>query len=479
MTDEVGETDLATWGGLASESPGTFVRDGVVSKPGGPWVSTVRALLRHLEEVGFAGASRVVGDALSAAGRLQVTWVAGDSPHPGPWQDDQVHHVGSLLRELHLATDQFVLPPAPLWKEWWLREVRPSDSEARLVIGHGDAAPWNLVRDGEGRLALVDWEYAGPVDALTELAYATWLNAQLHDDDVAERQGLADAATRMEQARAILDGYELPTTSRPQLVDRMIEVAVHGARAEAVSACVTPDSTEAVAVDGYPVLWAITWRARSASWMLRHRRLLIDTLTAETLAASARGPRRPAVHDDPDQRPRWRIDGILRVLRAQCGQRLGRLLVVEGHDLRSSVGAHPPQGRPVVGVVVDQDADPWMGGDVGQTAQPGRRLRLAVHNAPQHVVGLVILVASDLRVVRWEDEDDRDEVGGSVGARRGQTRDAGSGETGSGPGSVGPRRHVGQSSGSTSPVTAGSTASDSASRGSGGGVPPHSGQSDL
>ncbi len=41
---------------------------------------------------------------------------------------------------------------------------------------------------------LVDWEYAGPVDRLTELAYACWLNAQLHDDDIAERQGLPDAA---------------------------------------------------------------------------------------------------------------------------------------------------------------------------------------------------------------------------------------------------------------------------------------------
>ena len=33
------------------------------------------------------------------------------------------------------------------------------------------------------------------MDRLTELAYAAWLNAQLHDD-VAQLQGLPEAATR-------------------------------------------------------------------------------------------------------------------------------------------------------------------------------------------------------------------------------------------------------------------------------------------
>ena len=37
----------------------------------------------------------------------------------------------------------------------------------------------------------------------------------------------------------------------------------------------TPDSAEAVDESGYPALWAITWRARSASWMMRHRAMLL------------------------------------------------------------------------------------------------------------------------------------------------------------------------------------------------------------
>jgi hypothetical protein len=75
--------------------------------------------------------------------------------------------------------------------------------------------------------------------------------------------------------RSILEGYGLAASRRREVVDRMIELAVHSARAEAVMARVTPESEEAVTADGYPVLWAITWRARSASWMMRHRTLLL------------------------------------------------------------------------------------------------------------------------------------------------------------------------------------------------------------
>jgi hypothetical protein len=62
-------------------------------------------------------------------------------------------------------------------------------------------------------------------------------------------------------------------------VDRMIEFAVHSARSEAVRYGVTPDTSTAVDPSGYPVPWAITWRARSASWMLRHRQILERALT--------------------------------------------------------------------------------------------------------------------------------------------------------------------------------------------------------
>ena len=53
----------------------------------------------------------------------------------------------------------------------------------------------------------------------------------------------------------------------------MIEYAIRDSAAEAIQAGVTPEAGDRDA------LWAITWRARSAAWMVRHRSLLENALT--------------------------------------------------------------------------------------------------------------------------------------------------------------------------------------------------------
>ena len=260
---------LASWGSGTAGSK-AHRRGKVVLHAAGPWTPSVLALLKHLEAVGFEGAPRVVGDGYDADGREAITYIPGTTPHPRAWDDDAIAALGALLRRLHDATASFRPPADASWQP----------SAARLlpghhpVIGHGDLGPWNVIARGGLPVALIDWEFAGPVDALWELAEAAWLNAQLHDDDVAERVGLPPAARRGRQVRLLLDAYGLPAAERAGFVDRMIELAVHGARSEAVQYGVTPDTASAVGPSGYPVLWAITWRARSASWMLRHRPML-------------------------------------------------------------------------------------------------------------------------------------------------------------------------------------------------------------
>ena len=96
---------------------------------------------------------------------------------------------------------------------------------------------------------------------MDEVAAAAWLNAQLHDDDISERQGLPSARARAAQLRHFADGYRLAAAGRRGLVTAMIEYAIRDSAAEAVQAGVTPQSGDCGA------LWAITWRARSAAWM--------------------------------------------------------------------------------------------------------------------------------------------------------------------------------------------------------------------
>jgi Ser/Thr protein kinase RdoA (MazF antagonist) len=240
-----------------------------VRRPAGPWTPAVQALLRHLERVGFRGSPRVVGDGYDDEGRAVVTYVPGEFVHPHAWTDEGVWAAGRLLRELHDATAGFRPPPGAVWHPWPFHSDSPE-----AIIGHRDPGPWNIVaRDGLP-VAFIDWPTAGPTDRLDEVAGAAWLNAQLHDDDVAERQELPAPAGRAAQLRHFLDGYGLAAADRPGVVTRMIEYAIRDSAAEAVHARVTPEST-----DPAP-LWAVSWRARSAAWMLRHRSLLEGAVAA-------------------------------------------------------------------------------------------------------------------------------------------------------------------------------------------------------
>jgi hypothetical protein len=175
------EVPLAAWGSGTQPSRARRRAD-VVYREAGPWSGTVLALLRYLEQAGFAGAPRVIGSGLSADGREMVSYVPGMSPHPDDDDEDAVAGVGTLLASLHAAAATFVPPPGAVWKPWFGREL-PGPAP---VIGHGDTGPWNIVaRDGRP-VALIDFEFAGPVGAEWDLAQAAWLNAQLHDSARAE-----------------------------------------------------------------------------------------------------------------------------------------------------------------------------------------------------------------------------------------------------------------------------------------------------
>jgi Ser/Thr protein kinase RdoA (MazF antagonist) len=251
------------------------LRDGVVYRRAGPWSAAVVALLRHFEALGFSGAPRVVGSGFAEDGREMVSFIPGESPQPFAWDDASVGHVGELLRAAHDAAASFVVPPDARWREWFGRGLPTT----RSVIGHCDLGPWNVIGQHGVPVAFIDWEFAGPVDAVWDLAQAIWLNAQLHDDDIAERVGLPDAANRVGQVRSMIDGYGLEKRDRVDFVDRLIAMAIHSARAEAIQYDVTPSTTAALSSSGFPVLWGIAWRARSASWLVSNRALLDRAIT--------------------------------------------------------------------------------------------------------------------------------------------------------------------------------------------------------
>ena len=239
-------------------------RDGdSVLRSMGPSSQWVQALLRHLERVGYTASPRFLE--ICAGGIERLEYIEGDIAHPAFSSAESAHELGVQLRALHTASSSFDESSAD-WEPWFGRGLGDGDR----VIGHCDLGPWNVV-ETDTTVRFIDWDIAGPVDPSWEVAQACWLNAQLHDDDVAAIVGLPDATTRAGHARLILDGYGAPRADRPLVVDRMIEFAVHAARDEAVRYNVSPESPSAIAEDGFPIMWGIAWRARAASWMIQHR----------------------------------------------------------------------------------------------------------------------------------------------------------------------------------------------------------------
>lgn len=245
-------------------------RGDTVIRDTGPWTPAVHALLRHLADAGFTGAPRLVGSGLDSGGREVLTFIEGEFTQPGPWSMEGAAALGTLLRSLHKATSSFRPPPGAAWFPWHGRDLGGPDR----VIGHCDTGPWNIVaRDGLP-VAFIDWETAGPVDPLVELAQLAWLNAKLHDDIVAGIEQLPPAADRARQLAAIADAYGLAARQRRALLEQIIEFAIADAAHEADDARVVPDMTS------HPVaLWGIAWRTRSAAWMIRNRRTLETALS--------------------------------------------------------------------------------------------------------------------------------------------------------------------------------------------------------
>jgi aminoglycoside phosphotransferase (APT) family kinase protein len=173
--------------------------------------------------------------------------------------------LGRMLKDFHRASASFVPPANSQWRPLFGRHL----GNGPKIIGHCDLGDWNIIAQCNQPVGFIDWEQAGPVDPMVELAQLCWLNAHLFDDDLQERLALPPLAGRAGKLRSIVDGYGLAADGRANLVCTMIELAVHDTANEAIKAKLTPESSEPV-----QALWAMAWRSRSAAWMLRNKAAL-------------------------------------------------------------------------------------------------------------------------------------------------------------------------------------------------------------
>ncbi|MBI9115831.1 phosphotransferase [Sanguibacter suaedae] len=191
-----------------------------VRKPATRATPAVHAFLLHLSSVGFRGAPRSFG--IDDRGRHVVEYVPGSmSTELGPMTPDELRRLGELVRDLHDAASSFEPPEDAVWG---VGIPAPGDD----LVCHHDLAPWNLVRDGD-RWVFIDWDGAGPGTRLWDLAYVAQAFLPLHAH--------GDPGVDGTRLRALVDGYGLSTSQRPDLVQQtadqtraMHDLLVDGAR---------------------------------------------------------------------------------------------------------------------------------------------------------------------------------------------------------------------------------------------------------
>src|SRR5258708_3224514 len=139
-----------------------------VRRAAGPGTPAVHALLRHLADVGFPGAPRVLD--LDADRGIEVLsyipGMVGIAPplDPAVQTDAALVAAARLIRRLHDAVATFSPPPDARWQ---FMEDAP---RVGPVICHNDIAAYNLVYSGGEPVALIDSDFAAPADPAWDLA---------------------------------------------------------------------------------------------------------------------------------------------------------------------------------------------------------------------------------------------------------------------------------------------------------------------
>lgn len=128
----------------------------------------------------------------------------------GRHSDAALIAAGLWLRDFHAASRTFTPPPNA---EWFgdHNDVRPGE-----LIGHHDAAPYNAVwrptptqtdPSGGELMGFIDWDLAGPMEPVRDLAFVALTWVPLTARDIAVGDGFPPDIDRAGRLRMLLDAY--------------------------------------------------------------------------------------------------------------------------------------------------------------------------------------------------------------------------------------------------------------------------------
>lgn len=180
----------------------------VVLKTAGPWTEAVREVLGYLARNGFSYAPTALGRARD--GREVMSFLPGEAMMR-PWRepmfgDDGLIQAAKMLRDLHDATRDLVLPESTEWR------FGRAGKHAGQIVRHGDLGPWNTLWQGTKLTGLVDWDLAEPGFPLTDLAQLAYYFVPLRGETGWRAAGFEtepDIVHRVEVVCGAYDTYSM------------------------------------------------------------------------------------------------------------------------------------------------------------------------------------------------------------------------------------------------------------------------------
>jgi len=176
-----------------------------VRRPTGAWTAAVHALLRHLESVGYQYAPRVLG--IDDQGREILTYIPGEAIGWFTWPDVMRSEEGPVrlaeaLRAYHDAVRTFEPPQGAVWRN----PLAPDKGE---LVRHGDFAPFNTIWRSGQIVGVIDWDFAQPGSAISDLAYLAWYAVPLREDRHATMHGFTGLLDRSSRLEALCRAYRV------------------------------------------------------------------------------------------------------------------------------------------------------------------------------------------------------------------------------------------------------------------------------
>jgi Ser/Thr protein kinase RdoA (MazF antagonist) len=183
------------------------------------------ALLRHLQERGFAHSPHFLG--VDERGREILTFHSGQTVWErgaGSFSDEEIARLGEVIRELHRSLRDFAPPEDSHWSD------RGADPLGGHLVLHNDLGPWNLVVDGDV-WTIIDWDEAAPGRPEWELALVLqsfvplWPDETRSDAEIVDRirsfgEGYGATDHRLEEVVALI----------PERCRRFVEMIDQGVR---------------------------------------------------------------------------------------------------------------------------------------------------------------------------------------------------------------------------------------------------------